>query len=127
MQYTVLANREDVRKVEAEQQYEFTVFVLSHLGIPEEQLKECLPEGGYSEFDVNFKIKLRSLLKQYKIIIAEDRDAGFKIFVEDMFVAEWFKCRFKFKTDLSAIDPADRIYVEVICEWDIMFEIDEGE
>jgi archaellin len=127
MQYTVLSNREDVRKVEAEQQYEFTVFVLGHLGIPEDRLKECFPEDGASEFDVNYKIKLRNLLKEFKVIIAQDRDGSLKIFVEDLLVAEWHKCKFKFKTDLSATDPEDRVYVEVICEWEIMFEIDEPE
>jgi hypothetical protein len=120
--YTVLSSRESARNAEAEQQYEFTIYVLQHLGIPEEELSGCFPEEGFLGFTVDHKIKLRSVLQKFNTIILDDRDGGVKIFVESQLVAEWKKCLFKYKVDPKAINIADRIYVEIICDYNVCFE-----
>ena len=119
MKQTILVNREDIRKVEAEEQYNFTMTVLDSLGIP---LEECLPEGGFEEFTIEHKIKLRSLLDKFNVLVIDDRDGGIKIYVEEQLVAEWKKCVWNLKYDLSAIDPSKRIYVEMHTEWWTVFD-----
>ena len=122
MVHTILCGKENARDVEAEQQYEFTAYVLQHLGIPEEELAQCFTEDGFDGFTVEHKIKLRSILQKFNTVIVDDRDGGLKIFVEDQLVAEWKKCLFRYKIDMSAADPANRIYVEVICDYNVCFE-----
>ena len=52
------------RQVEKEWQYEFIVYVLSNLGVPQELLEGCFPEN-VDEFTVEHKIELRKHLKKY--------------------------------------------------------------
>lgn len=116
-----LADRSNYREVISELQYEFVVNVISNLGLPEEELEQCFPEE-YSKFDVESKIRLRSLLGKFNVQIIDDKDGGLKIYVESEVIAEWKKCFIKIKTNRAAINPEDKMFVEIECEYFSVFE-----
>ena len=134
MECTRLADRDNLRQVEKEWQYEFIVYVLSNLGVPQELLEGCFPEN-VDEFTVEHKIELRKHLKKYFITIVDDRGGGLKFYLEvqegdrteQVLVAEWKKCRFTYKIDPNEIIPAKKMYVEVIADIWTIFEDLEGE
>lgn len=122
MKSIVLSDREEVRNIEAELKHDFVIDVLDNTGIPENVIKECFPEGGYKNFDVEHKIKLRKHLKNFDVNVIDDLDGGIKIFVGKDLVAEWKKCHFILKKDLKKIDPAQKIYVEIHIDFWTIFE-----
>jgi hypothetical protein len=126
---TFLANRDNFRQVVDELRYNFTIYVLESLGIPEEILDECFPEGGYDEFSVEHKKKLRSILRSFDVTIMDDRDGGTQIYLDRDLMAEWKKCNFKLKRDYSAIELADKVYVQINAEYWTIFdeESEDGE
>jgi hypothetical protein len=119
--------------VEDEWRWEFVFYVLSAIGIPDEELSECLPEdGNYLGIETKHKIVLRKYMKKRDVTIVDDHDGGLKIYVyigeleEHILVAEWRKCKFIYKEDLTEIDPNKRIYVEVQADvWTSFGEDDE--
>lgn len=127
------ADRDNYREVEKEWQWEFVFYVLNHMGIPDEELMECLPEDGdYLKISTNHKISLRKYMDKRDVTIVDDRDGGLKIYVfigeleEHILVAEWKKCKFIYKEDLRQIDPNKRVYVEVHADvWTSFGEEDE--
>jgi len=128
MKRVILANREDCRNVEAEEKYEFTLYVLESVGLPEEMLDECFPDNGYDNFSVEHKIKLRQLLATFDIAIIDDTGGGLKIYVDKDLIAEWKKCKFCLRRDLSKVDPSKQLYVEIHEEfWTIFDENQEKE
>jgi hypothetical protein len=128
-----LTDRDNLRQTEKEWQYEFIVYVLSNLGVPQELLEGCFPEN-VDEFTVEHKIELRKHLKKYFITIVDDRGGGLKFYLEvqegdrtdQVLVAEWKKCRFTYKIDPNEIIPAKKMYVEVIADIWTIFEDLEG-
>ena len=129
-----LTDRDNLRQTEKEWQYEFIVYVLSNLGVPQELLEGCFPEN-VDDFTVDHKIELRKHLKKYFITIVDDRGGGLKFYLEvqegdrteQVLVAEWKKCRFTYKIDPNEIIPAKKMYVEVIADIWTIFEDLEGE
>ena len=85
MKVTRLADRDNYRYVEEEWKYEFIVYVLSNLGIPEEELTKYLTED-YADFTLEKKIQLKQLLDdpRWKTTIVDDRDGGLKIYLTIM-------------------------------------------
>ncbi len=135
MKLTRLADRENLRQVEKEWQYEFMAYVLSSLKVPEDELAECLPEN-VDEFDTYKKRRLRSVLEKYFVTIVDDRDGGLKFYLEIqegeekdyVLVAEWKKCRFNYREDPKEVTPSKKMYVEVVADvWAIFDELDEEE
>jgi hypothetical protein len=133
MECTRLADRDNLRRVEKEWQYEFIVYVLSNLGVPQELLEGCFPEN-VDEFTVEHKIELRKHLKKYFITIVDDRGGGLKFYLEvqegdrtdQVLVAEWKKCRFTYKIDPNEIIPAKKMYVEVVADiWTIFEDLED--
>lgn len=113
-----LAGRHNFREVEQEWQWEFVFYVLSSLGIPDELLEECVPEeGGFEDIKANHKIRLRKHMDTFDVTIVDDKDGGIRIYVyndeQHIMVAEWKKCKFIYKEDLNALDPAKKVYIEV--------------
>lgn len=108
----VLINRDQAKQVEAQQRHEFVAHVLQEMGLPEDLLNECLPEA-VEEFTSDKKLKLRELLSKFNIRIISDLDNGLKIYVDGEQVAEWCKCSFIWKEDLSELDPNQRLYAEM--------------
>jgi hypothetical protein len=127
------ADRDNYREVEDEWRWEFVFYVLSNMGIPDEELEECLPEdGNYLEIEPKHKIALRKYMKKRDVTIVDDHDGGLKIYVyigeleEHIMVAQWKKCKFVYKEDLKEIDPNRRVYVEVHADvWTSFGENDE--
>lgn len=135
MEVIRLADREDIRVVEKEWQYEFMVYVLSRMGIDEEILEGCFPED-VNDFSVEHRMELRRCLKKELITILDDRDGGLKFYLEVkegerrdfVMFAEWKKCRFNYRVDPTEIDPIKRMYVEIIADiWTIFEELEDDE
>ncbi|KKN70821.1 hypothetical protein LCGC14_0427130 [marine sediment metagenome] len=133
MELTRLADRGNFRQVEEEWQYEFTVYVLINLGIPEDILEGCFPEN-MADFTVEHKMELKRHLKKNFITIVDDRDGGLKFYLEVqeddkrefVLVADWKKCRFNYRADPTEVDPKKQMYVEVIADvWTIFEELEE--
>lgn len=133
MELTRLADRDNFRQVESEWQYEFTAYVLSNLGIPKNKLIDCLPEN-FNDFTVECRIKLKKLLQKYFVTIVDDLDHGLKFYLEvregnkkdNVLVAEWKKCRFVYKVDMSALERSKRIYTEVVANvWTIFKDLND--
>lgn len=122
MKTTILINREDAKKVEAEEQYKFIKMNLEAMGL---DLSEALPID-FQDFTVDKKIKLRDILETFKVVVLDDRDGGIKILVYDgkekEVVAEWKKCRFDLKIDKSEPNPTKRIYMAMHIDCWSMFE-----
>lgn len=74
------------------------------------------------------KVKLRGILATYGIQVIDDFDGHMQIYLENELIAEWFKCTYKLKRDLRAIDPRKRIYLEmeVNC-WSVFDDKEEQE
>ncbi|HVI39872.1 MAG TPA: hypothetical protein VM577_04360 [Anaerovoracaceae bacterium] len=124
MQTAILIDRDEIRKVEAEEQYHFVLNVLVQMGLP---LEECFPDSeDPQEFTPDYKRKLRDVLDKFRVLVLDDRDGGIKIYVEEELVAEWKKCRFELREDLSTVDPRKRIYVALYIDYWSMFEEQEG-
>ena len=128
-----LSDRDSLRQVEKEWQYEFIIHVLLNLGVPQDVLEGCFPEN-VDDFTVEHKIELRKHLKKYFITIVDDREGGLKFYLEvqeddkkeQVLVAEWKKCRFNYKIDPTEVDPAKKMYVEVIADiWTIFEDLEE--
>ena len=133
MELIRLADKDSLRHVEQEWQYEFIAYVLLNLGIPQDVLEGCLPEN-VDDFTIEHKIELRKYLKKYFVTIVDDRDGGLKFYLEvqegdkkeHVLVAEWKKCRFNYRMDASQVDPAKKMYVEVVSDvWTIFEDLEE--
>jgi len=59
------------------------------------------------------KVKLRGILATYGIQVIDDLDGHMQIYLENELIAEWFKCTYKLKRDLRAVDPRKRVYLEM--------------
>ena len=92
MEFSIYVNREDARRVEADEKYNFIRGVLEVLEIP---LEECFPEEeGVEYFTTDHKIKLRKALRKYDVHVKDDGDGGVKIYFEKekkhMFFEKYF-------------------------------------
>src|SRR3989344_1991051 len=99
VQTTILLDREDTSKVEAEERNRWIKNVLLKIGIP---LDDAWPDENIT---VEQKIKLRKLLNKYDVIILDDGDRGTEIYVDKEIIARWNKPTYKLKTDNGQIDP----------------------
>jgi hypothetical protein len=74
------------------------------------------------------KVKLRGVLATYGIQVIDDLDGHMRIYLENELIAEWYKCTYKLKRDLRAIDPRKRVYLEmeVNC-WSVFDDKEEQE
>lgn len=74
------------------------------------------------------KVKLRGILAIYGIQVIDDFDGHMQIYLENELIAEWYKCTYKLKRDLRALDPRKRVYLEmeVNC-WSVFDDKEEQE
>ncbi len=121
MQYNILLSRnEDTKAVEGQEQSRFIKSVLEALEVP-------------IEFDPNEPLsiaehqRLRKSFKEFNIHVINDVDGGIKITVGDDLIAEWYKCTYKLKQDLSQRDPRDRLYLEMAVNFWTIFEESDKE
>lgn len=123
MKTSILVDREDVRKVEAQEQYLFVQNVLAQMELP---LEECFPESNELEdFTIEHKLHLRKILDKFGVLVLDDRDGGVKIYVEKDLIAEWKKCRFELREDPGEIDPRKKLYAVIYIDYWTMFEEQE--
>lgn len=116
VQYTVLLDKnENVRHIESEEQFRFIMSIIEALEIP-------FTWDPNESFNVSDKIRLRKTLDQYNITILDDMAGEIKIFLERDCVATWHKPSFVLKEDLSQIDPKKRLYLEMRCNFNSVFE-----
>jgi hypothetical protein len=116
----ILADRSDFRQTESEEQYEFTKYVLSSIGLPDDLIADVLPE--YKDFTVDLKIKLREVLKKFNVSIVDDRDGGIQYYVDNEPVAEWRKPFFKIVQNTRAKGISERTYIEIHCKFWLISE-----
>jgi len=128
------ADRDNFREVEEEWKYEWVFYVLSNVGLTEEVLMDCFPEGGFENFGIDHRQKLREHCDDYNITIVDDRDGGLKIYVrisydgkeEQVLIAEWKKCLFNLKEDREEVNPSKKLYIEIVANpWATFEEQDE--
>ncbi len=117
MEYSIYINKEDANKAEEEELNSFIRSVLENSGL---ELDDVWAEG--AELDVVTKIKLRSFLAKFDVDIIHDGDRGYKIYVGDDVIAEWFKPRVVLKTDPQARKASQRTYYEMMIKCSSVFE-----
>lgn len=117
MKGTILLNYDaNVKQIEQEEQMRFLYNLLEQIGVPVQDF--WMGE----ELSVKQKIQLRNLLTVYNIKLIDDLDGNLKIFFENQLIAEWKKCTYKIKKDLSALDPRKQLYIEASVEFWSQFE-----
>ncbi len=130
MKGTILLNyNEDTRQVEEEEKARFLKLILEQCFENTDvatQIQTIWSSDG--PLPASQKVKLRGILATYGIQVIDDLDGHMQIYLENDLIAEWFKCTYKLKRDLRAIDPRKRIYLEmeVNC-WSVFDDKEEPE
>jgi hypothetical protein len=120
VEFSIYVNREDARRVEADEKYNFIRGVLEVLEIP---LEECFPEEeGVEYFTTDHKIKLRKALRKYDVHVKDDGDGGVKIYFEKEIIAEWKKPFFILKEDKSEVDKSKKLYIQIDLSYWTIFD-----
>ena len=122
MKATILLNyNENTKKVEDEEKTRYLRNILEMMGMP---IQEFWPDD--SPLSVDQRMKMRGVLAKYGVQVIDDLDGHMEIYVEGDKVAEWQKCTYKLKRDLSERDPRKQLYLEmeVTC-WSLFEEAEE--
>lgn len=118
MQGTLLLNsNENTRKVEEEQKTLFVKSIIELAEIPLEGLE--LEE---EELSLETRIKLREILSKYSIKIIDYPDGHLEIYDGTELIAEWKKCEYVLKRDITTIDPTKKLYLEMKIDFWSVFE-----
>ncbi len=118
MKSTLLLNsNENTRKVEDEEKSRFMRSILEIMGVPIDEF--WIPDQSLSVED---KIKLRSILSTYNIQVIDDLDGSLQMYVDGQLIAEWKKCEYKLRRDLSQLDPTKQLYLEMQVNFWSIFE-----
>lgn len=104
----LLNSDENTRAIEDEEKSRFIYSILEVMGVPVSDIWD--PD---SELTIENKIKLKSLLSAYNIKIIDFSDGELQVYVDNELIAEWKKCEYKLKRDLSEIDPKKKLYLEM--------------
>lgn len=121
MKSTLLLNyNENLKQVEEEEKNRFLRCLLEQMGVPILEIW-----NSDEPLSLNQKIKLLSILSTYNIQIIDDLDGNLQIYVDTERVAEWHKCTFKLKRDLSKIDQKKQLYLEMSIDCWSLFEESE--
>lgn len=116
MDYVILLDsKTNFREVASEEQTKFILSIVEALGIPFEWDSNV-------PFGVLETIRLRKTLNQYNVGVIDDMEGGTKIYLDNKLVAEWKKTSYMLKEDISQIDPKKKLYIEMKCSFQSMFE-----
>ncbi len=116
MEYSILLDKhENTKSVEVEEQNKFILSIVEQLEIPYEW-------NGEPTLTIFDKIKLRKVLSQYNISIIDNNAGEVKVYLEQQLIATWHKAFFCLREDRSQIDPEKRIYMEMKCKCNSVFE-----
>ena len=131
MKGTILLDyNENTKQVEEEEKARFLrgILELSFNDVPDirDQIVKIWNSDG--PLPATQKVKLRGILATYGIQVIDDLDGHMQIYLENELIAEWYKCTYKLKRDLRAIDPRKRVYLEmeVNC-WSVFDDKEEQE
>jgi hypothetical protein len=124
MKYSVITNY-DIKSISSaieEEKLQFLVFVLDSMGI---NLDGCFPDPLDPKLvTVDHRTKLRDILEKYNILIVDNKDKTFDIYLEKDKIASWKKHWVELKKDFSEIDPKKKIYVNINLEcWSVFEQI----
>lgn len=115
-------DREDAKKAEEEERDIFLRSILEALGL---EIGEIWPDIHLSREQ---KILLRKFLSQYNTEIVDDYDRGYKIYVNDKVIAEWYKPHFVLKKDLQAKTKSKMFYFDMHTKfWSVFHDEDQKE
>lgn len=118
MNNTLLLNsNENTHAVEDEEKTRFVRSILEIMGVPIDEF--WIPD---EPLLVQDKIKLRTILSTYNIQVIDDSDGGLRMYVDGQLIAEWKKCEYKLKRDLSELDPNKQLYLEMKVDFWSIFE-----
>lgn len=118
MQGTILLNyNENTRHVEEEEKNRFLRSLLEQMGISLDSFW-----SDETALSVEQRIKLRQLFIVYSIQVIDDLDGNMKVYVERELIAEWHKCTYKLKRDMSQLDPKKQLYLEMSIDYWSLFE-----
>lgn len=121
MNGTILLNyNENTRQVEDEEKTRFVRTLLEQMGVP---IVDFWAEDG--PLSIDNKIKLKNTLVTYGVQVIDDLDGHLLVYVEGEKVAEWNKCTYKLKRDLSQLDPRKQLYLEMEVNCWTIFEQQE--
>jgi hypothetical protein len=113
----IYINREDAKKTEQEELQNFIHSVLSEINLP---INNIWPEDGL--LSVQQKIELKNLLAKVNINIINSDSDDTLIYVDKDLIATWKKPRYILRTDISEINPAKKVFLEMIIEYESVFE-----
>jgi hypothetical protein len=116
MKGTILLNyNENVPQVEEEEKSRFLKGFLGQCfeSVPDITNQIATIWIGDGPLSAAQKVKMRSILTTYGLQVIDDLDGHMQVYLENELVAEWFKCTYKLKRDLRAIDPRKRVYIEM--------------
>jgi hypothetical protein len=120
MEYTILLDSQsNVRDVEVEEQTRFVISIIEALEVPFEWDSNV----AFTVFD---KVRLRKVLGQYNVSVIDNMDGGVKIYLEREQIAEWIKPSYILKEDPSQIDPKKKLYIEMKCVFNSIYEKNEA-
>lgn len=118
MQGTILLNyNENTRHIEEEEKNRFLRSLLEQMGISIDSFW-----SDETSLSVEQRIKLRHLFVIYSIQVIDDLDGNMKVYVEGELIAEWRKCTYKLKRDMSQLDPKKQLYLEMSIDCWSLFE-----
>lgn len=118
MKSTLLLNSNaNTRAIEEEEKTRFMRSILEIMGVPIDDF--WAPEEILS---IDERIKLRGILSAYNIQVIDDFDGGLQMYVDNQKIAEWKKCEYKLKRDLSELDPTKQLYLEMQVDFWSIFE-----
>lgn len=119
MKYNILLSRsENTKEIEHQEQNRFIKSVLEALEVE----IEFNPDEPLS---IEQKQKFNQSIRDFNLHIINDFDGGIKIYLGEDLIAEWYKATFKLKSDLSQIDPRDRLYLLMEVFFWTIFEDEE--
>ncbi len=119
MEYIVLLDKSSIlRDIEAEEQTRFVISIIETLEVP----FEWNSNEAFTIFD---KVRLRKVLSQYNVEVIDDMDGGVKVYLERNKIAEWKKASYVLKEDPSQIDPKKKLYIEMKCKFESIYEAAE--
>jgi len=119
----ILINKEDTVKTEIELKNIFTRNILEQCGLP---IDDYWPEDKI-ELEVKEKVKLKELLKKYDVEILDIFGDGLYIYIDKELIGTWKKIKYTLCTDMSIINPLDRVYAKLYVEEWTVFDQDGEE
>lgn len=116
IEYSVLVDRDSAKEVEEEECNNFVKSTLEALGL---DISEIWPN---TILTITQKVKLRDFLEKLNVVIIDNKDREFEIYVDRDLIAKWHKPFYSFKIDHSEINSSKKMFYEIKFSFDSIFE-----